>query len=408
MDMLTQDTESVADSFVAVQDAIRNLPGGVGTLASAVSELDSRIREDRARVDHLIEVQDNAESFVSDTVEADSAAATQIHAETEAFYNRCPWARPPEPPPEDDRNALEKAWDWVCDTADAVVDTIADGIEAIAEGFRELGHQVVSAIRDALQLLVDIGSLALDTLRSIGELIGDFVVQSFEMLRDFYLEHAELIRGIVEIVIGVVAIAAAVALTVVTFGAGAAIVAGVCLAGLAIYSGVRNGLQSQEEGGTFFSGFAEGFFKSSVTNSVSVICTCAGMPGWGSALVGTAVTFETDCFHAFLDDFQIDSQEAGDIIVDTVVSGITNFVFEGFGVDGGSFSDVMKDVLPDTMENGVKEILSNELSDITSTLVTDFYTMPRLEAVTNLIEALPTIEIDFSFDFHFEFQLSFG
>ena len=418
--MLIQDTDSVAKSFASVQEAIRCLPGGVGTLQNAVTELDCRIQEERDTLEHLTTVQDRADSFVADTIEADSAAAQQIHAETEAFYNRCPWARPPEPPPEDDRNFVEKAFDWACDTVEAVVDTISDGIEAFAEGFREFGHKFVEGIRDALQLLKDIGNLAIDTLRTIGDAIKDFVSTGLQMIKDFYLEHAELIRGIVEIVVGVVMIVAAVAVTAATFGAGAAIIAGVCLTGFAVYSGAKKGMEAQENGGSFFSGFAEGFFKSSVTNSMSVICTCAGMPGWASATVGTAMTASTDAAHAYMDDFQIDKEEGREILIDTVSAGITNFATEGLS-EAINLDGLIADKLPKSISKNLPNdfwfkgspgdlgrVISDNIGGFASNFVSDHILNPILGEATAIIDALPTIDINFSFDFHFDFQLSFA
>lgn len=175
--------ESMLDSFAKVGSKTRNASGGVGNMQSSLSALENRIRKERTKVEQENSVKSKVNEFVELAGRVDSDVASKLDKNKNEFYKKYPHLKPPKS--KDEKNALERVWDWIC-----------GGVEK-----------------------------AIDLGRAIQEKIKGWAKDLIRGIKNFYLEHKDLIDTIVKIVLTVVIVVGAVVGIVATWGTGLAVLA---------------------------------------------------------------------------------------------------------------------------------------------------------------------------------------
>lgn len=175
--------QSMMDSFAKVESKTRSASGGVGNMQSPLSSLENRIRKERAKIEQAKEVKSKVSEFAELARRVDSDVASRLDQNKNEFYKKYPHLKPPKS--KDEKNALERVWDWIC-----------GGVEK----------------------LIDLGC-------AIQEKLKTWAKDLIQGIKNFYLEHKELIDTIVKIVLTVVIVVGAVVGIVATWGAGLAVLA---------------------------------------------------------------------------------------------------------------------------------------------------------------------------------------
>ncbi len=162
--------ESVISSFKAVSSATYALNGGAGNLQTAVDNINARIQTETQKKADASNVLQKSNDFIDLAVMVDNQVASLVNSNKEEFYQVNPWLKPVVSE-EEDVPWYEAAWNWLCDTADAVA----------------------------------------DAAKQVGAWIKDTAVKAWNAVSEFYQEHKKIIDTVLIMVGAVAAIAAVIA-----------------------------------------------------------------------------------------------------------------------------------------------------------------------------------------------------
>ena len=203
-------SEKVIASFKAVKQQVYNTSGGVGNLNSGLNNLQSRISREERKKERLQTAQRQASDFVDLAVRVDKKVATLVNKNKEQFYQKYPHLKPVKTSQE--KAWYEKAWDWICDKSEALVNGIKKGFEDFIENAK-------GALKWLCQKGGQFAKLVIESHILAWKLVIDGAQKLWNGVVAFYQEHKEIIHKIVGTVLIVVAAVAAIAAVVVTGGA---------------------------------------------------------------------------------------------------------------------------------------------------------------------------------------------
>ena len=131
MQSFVSDADSVIASFKAVKSNTYNLNGGVGNLQGALNSISARVQQEEAKKTAATQIQSKANDFLSLVARVDKQVAVDVEQNKDEFYRTNPWLKPASST--DETTWYEEAWNWLCDTKDAVV----EGAKAIWTGIKD-------------------------------------------------------------------------------------------------------------------------------------------------------------------------------------------------------------------------------------------------------------------------------
>lgn len=137
--------EDVVGAFKAVRTSTYNLNGGVGNLGGAVDALSQRISDEEQNKANAEEIRNKSNQFLDLAIRVDKQVAVNVKKNREEFYQVHPWLRPPVP--EEDKPWYEKAWDFLCDTVEDVVEGVKQGWETLKEFVGTAWEAVKSTVK---------------------------------------------------------------------------------------------------------------------------------------------------------------------------------------------------------------------------------------------------------------------
>ncbi len=230
--------DSIISCFKAIKTETYNLSGGIGNLQGALDEINTRIAAEEERKNNADTIRKKTNDFLDLAIKVDNQVSSLVNQNRDEFYRLNPWLKPPVP--ESEKPWYEKAWNWLCETG-----------EAIYEG-----------VNNALTWIKDTAKKAWDGLV------------------EFYEEHKKAIATVLMVI-------AAIAVIVLVPGGGllATMAIGAAwgtIAGAAI-GGISGGLQSKANGGSFWDGFEDGAFSGAIGGAVAG-AAFAGLGFAGQAL----------------------------------------------------------------------------------------------------------------------------
>lgn len=129
-------TSDVIGAFKTIKDDTYGLSGGVGVLQEALDNIDMRMSEESRKQTEQEDFRSSVEDFLDLAVEVDAGVAKTMSVNEEKFYQLYPGLRPVVEV-EEEQNWLEKAWGWLCGTAEEVGDFLSDSAEWIAGKVKE-------------------------------------------------------------------------------------------------------------------------------------------------------------------------------------------------------------------------------------------------------------------------------
>ena len=171
------DAEDIISGFKTVKNSTLGLNDGVGNLQEALDNVESRVRTEENQVQDAKNVSDKINDFVLLAVRTDEAVSGNVDKNKNEFYQVNPWLKPAVSV-EEELPWYEQAWNWLCDTG-----------EAIADGAKQVWNWV-----------------------------SDTAVKAWNGIVAFYQEHEELIWKIVNTVLIVAGAVLAIAAVITTGG----------------------------------------------------------------------------------------------------------------------------------------------------------------------------------------------
>ena len=241
------DAESLISCFKDIKNNTYNLSGGVDSLQSALDDIDQRIQVENARIRSAESIQDKANDFFELAKRVDTDVSKAVDQNKDELYriaqNKGYYLY--QNSSNDDRAWYEKAWDWLCGTAESV------------------GNAIDSA-----------WNWTKDTLK-----------KAWDGLVDFWDKNKlEIINwGVTALcVIGSIA---AIALIPVTGGASIALIAVVSALSGAIIAGTRNATSQYAENGSF-----DNFDWGSFAKDILIAAAVGGITGAVGAGISGALT----------------------------------------------------------------------------------------------------------------------
>ena len=236
--------DSIISCFKAIKTETYNLSGGIGNLQGALDEINTRIAAEEERKNNADTIRKKTNDFLDLAIRVDNQVSALVNKNQDEFYRLNPWLKPPVP--ESEKPWYEKAWNWLCETG-----------EAIYEG-----------VNNALTWIKDTAKKAWDGLV------------------EFYEEHKKAIATVLMVV-------AAIAVIVLVPGGGLlatmALGAAWGTLGGAIIGGVSGGLQSVANGESFWKGAEEGAFSGAISGAI------AGAAFAGIGFAGQALGKTINC-----------------------------------------------------------------------------------------------------------------
>lgn len=240
------DTEGIISGFKTVYQKACNLSGGIGTLRDAVGELSERIQEEEARKEAASTVRKKTNDFLELTIRVDKQVASLVNKNKDEFYQMNPWLKPAVVA--EDAPWYEKAWDWLCDKGEKIVDDVKGALTWVADTTKKAWNGLV----------------------------------------EFYNEHKKAVATILMIA---GAITALIVLSLIPGGGIlATIIAGAAWGTIsgAVIGGIAGGLGSVAAGGSFWEGAENGAFSGAIGGAISG-AAFAGIGAAGQAL-GKAIS----------------------------------------------------------------------------------------------------------------------
>lgn len=301
---LISKSRRVVSSFQVVKTFSNHMNGGIGSLQNAVDQIDARMQQEEAKADALKTVQKKSEDFLELVHTIDEKVSILVNRNKHDFYNKNPWAKPPQP--DKAKSYYDKAKDYVCKK----VQQVKDGIKNIAKA--------------AIQ---------------INKSIADSISKAWDSIKSWYEENKDFIKQVaIEIAIG----AAMIGLAALTGGASLAITVAIG-AGVSAALGAGGGaLEYYMENGTMkgaskkiIGDAAKGFMTGAISGYVGGEVAIAGKTmNLGKGLTTVAGSFAGgvssaggEAIHAYADGNGITEEEKEDIIK----GGINGLISGGIG-----------------------------------------------------------------------------
>lgn len=138
------DAESMINSFKVVKQSTCSLNGGVGSLQSAVDDIDRRIQNEENKKNSAIEIKRKSEDFLRLAQRIDENVSQIVNTNKEELYSVNPWLKPATSV-EEEKTWYEKAWNWLCGKG-----------EEIVEGAKKVWNGIADTAKKAWDGLVDI------------------------------------------------------------------------------------------------------------------------------------------------------------------------------------------------------------------------------------------------------------
>ena len=113
--------DDVISSFKTVKKKINELSGGLGNLQEAAANIDARIRQEEETKKAAETVAKKANDFLDLAIRVDKQVASTVRKNRDEFYEKYSWLKPVVEV-EEEKNWLQKGWDWVCGAAGTVVE----------------------------------------------------------------------------------------------------------------------------------------------------------------------------------------------------------------------------------------------------------------------------------------------
>ena len=89
----------VASTFKAVKSRIYEMDGGVGSLQTAVDQIDERVSKiEEKKVEKVGTAVQSLGAFLHNAIRTDQTVSRTVALQNEKFYQANPWAIPPAPP----------------------------------------------------------------------------------------------------------------------------------------------------------------------------------------------------------------------------------------------------------------------------------------------------------------------
>jgi len=140
-------TAAVIDSFAEIKEDTYDLNGGVGDCADAVDYIDSRIAEEKERLESELDFHREVNDFIALSIRVDREVANEIRQAKNEFYDMHPWARPVIPEEESWLEQLGKglksAAEFIADFAKEAIDSIIEGFADFVDRFKEQIAEVI-------------------------------------------------------------------------------------------------------------------------------------------------------------------------------------------------------------------------------------------------------------------------
>ena len=144
----------VASTFKAVKSRIYEMDGGVGSLQTAVDQIDERVSKiEEKKVEKVGTAVQSLGAFLHNAIRTDQTVSRTVALQNEKFYQANPWAIPPAPPRKKKwyeklydalkaagkaiKNAVTKAIDWIVDTAKKAWKATKDFIQILIDEIRK-------------------------------------------------------------------------------------------------------------------------------------------------------------------------------------------------------------------------------------------------------------------------------
>ncbi len=134
---LVKASDAVVSTFQMIERQTHFINGGVGNLRPALEELQIRTDQEKAKRDHLKNLQKQADQFVEHTIATDKKVKDLVTQNQEEFYHVNPWARPAPPQREREQNCVQKAWNWI-------TTRFSDATNAIKNTVQNIGDRVTN------------------------------------------------------------------------------------------------------------------------------------------------------------------------------------------------------------------------------------------------------------------------
>lgn len=120
---LLSKSSSLMVSFQRVRNFAYNMNGGVGSLGSAVDQIERRISHEESCITALKAVEKKSNGFIELAIGTDIKVGGLVNKSKNEFYRVNSWAKPPQIDSAK-KSFGEKAWEWLCGVGDAVAETV--------------------------------------------------------------------------------------------------------------------------------------------------------------------------------------------------------------------------------------------------------------------------------------------
>ena len=152
MNQFIADADSVIAKFIAVKNKAYSLPGDIGDLENAVSNLNTRITIEEEKKTKAIEVKNKTNSFLDLAQRVDKQVGSLVNRNKEEFYKINPWLRPTVSSSEE-KGFLGQAWDWLCGAGEAIVDGVVGAWNWTGEALGKAWDAAVSFYTEHKQII---------------------------------------------------------------------------------------------------------------------------------------------------------------------------------------------------------------------------------------------------------------
>lgn len=145
IDTLTEKSNLVITSFTTVKNKICNVTGGLGNLAEAVNEIDTRLRRDSGDNELAKEVRKKSDSFLDLAISVDKQVAKLVTKNQKEFFAQNPHLKP--------ETFADAFLDWIKGAWQGLLmvkDAIASKVKQAYEGIKTAVENTKKWIQDTL------------------------------------------------------------------------------------------------------------------------------------------------------------------------------------------------------------------------------------------------------------------